>query len=107
MRFNELIAGVRSEVAIKIYGDDLDTLVDLSGQVETLLQSVAGNADVQSEQVTGLPMLTVTPNRASLARYGLNVADVQRTLSIAVGGVKAGQVFEGDRRFDVGNLVQR
>ncbi|MFT5500217.1 MAG: cobalt-zinc-cadmium resistance protein CzcA [Woeseiaceae bacterium] len=101
MRFNELIAGVRSEVAIKIYGDDLDTLVDLGGQVETLLQSVAGNADVQAEQVTGLPMLTVTPNRASLARYGLNVADVQRTLSIAVGGARAGQIFEGDRRFDV------
>jgi len=101
MRFNELIAGVRSEVAIKIYGDDLDTLVDIGGQVERLLQSVAGNADVQSEQVTGLPMLTVTPDRASLARYGLNVADVQRTLSIAVGGVTAGQIFEGDRRFDV------
>jgi cobalt-zinc-cadmium resistance protein CzcA len=101
MRFNELIAGVRSEVAVKIYGDDLDTLVDLGGQVETLLQSVAGNADVQSEQVTGLPMLSVTPNRVRLARYGLNVADVQRTLTIAVGGRAAGQVFEGDRRFDV------
>jgi cobalt-zinc-cadmium resistance protein CzcA len=101
MRFNELIAGVRSEVAIKIYGDDLDTLVDLGGRVETLLQSVAGNADVQSEQVTGLPMLAVTPNRTRLARYGLNVADVQRTLTIAVGGRAAGQVFEGDRRFDV------
>jgi cobalt-zinc-cadmium resistance protein CzcA len=101
MRFNELIAGVRSEVAIKIYGDDLDTLVDLGGQVETLLQSVAGSADVQSEQVTGLPILSVTPNRARLARYGLNVADVQRALTIAVGGRAAGQVFEGDRRFDV------
>ncbi len=101
MRFNELIAGVRSEVAIKIYGDDLDTLVELGDQVETLLQSVAGSADVQSEQVTGLPMLTVTPDRRSLARYGLNVADVQRTLSIAIGGVTAGQIFEGDRRFDV------
>jgi cobalt-zinc-cadmium resistance protein CzcA len=101
MRFNELIAGVRSEVAIKIYGDDLDTLVDLGGQVETLLQSVAGSADVQSEQVTGLPMLSVTPDRARLARYGLNVADVQRTLTIAIGGRAAGQVFEGDRRFDV------
>ena len=101
MRFNELIAGVRSEVAIKIYGDDLDTLVDIGSQVETLLQSVSGNADVQSEQVTGLPMLTVTPNRANLARYGLNVADVQRTLSTAVGGRTVGKIFEGDRRFDV------
>ena len=101
MRFNELIAGVRSEVAIKIYGDDLDTLVSIASQVESLLLSVAGNADVQSEQVTGLPMLTVTPNRASLARYGLNVADVQSVLSIAVGGRMAGKIFEGDRRFDV------
>jgi cobalt-zinc-cadmium resistance protein CzcA len=101
MRFNELIAGVRSEVAIKIYGDDLDTLVSIGSRVETLLQSVAGSADVQSEQVTGLPMLTVTPNRASLARYGLNVADVQKTLSTAVGGRTAGKIFEGDRRFDV------
>ena len=101
MRFNELIAGVRSEVAVKIYGDDLDTLVDIGGQVETLLQSVEGNADVQSEQVIGLPMLTVTPNRASLARYGMNVADVQRTLSTFIGGTTAGQIFEGDRRFDI------
>ncbi|MCH7822363.1 MAG: CusA/CzcA family heavy metal efflux RND transporter, partial [Proteobacteria bacterium] len=101
MRFNELIAGVRSEVAIKIYGDDLETLVNISSQVEALLQVVAGNADVQSEQVTGLPMLTVTPNRANLARYGLNVADVQRMLSIAIGGRTAGKIFEGDRRFDV------
>jgi len=101
MRFNELIAGVRSEVAIKIFGDDLDTLVSIGSEVESLLQSVKGNADVQSEQVIGLPILTVTPDRASLARYGLNVADVQATLSIAVGGRMAGKIFEGDRRFDV------
>ena len=101
MRFNELIAGVRSEVAIKVYGDDLDTLVELGAQVEALLQDIPGNADVQAEQITGLPMLTVTPNRAVLARYGLNVADVQRTLSTAIGGQTAGRIFEGDRRFDV------
>jgi len=101
MRFNELIAGVRSEVAIKIFGDDLDMLVNIGSEVESLLQSIPGNADVQSEQVTGLPMLTVTPDRASLARYGLNVSDVQRTLATAVGGRVAGQIFEGDRRFDV------
>ena len=70
MRFNELIAGVRSEVAIKVYGDDLDTLVALGAQVEALLQGIQDNADVQAEQITGLPMLTVTPNRATLARYG-------------------------------------
>ncbi len=101
MRFNELIAGVRSEVAVKIYGDDLETLTDLGHRTEDLLQSIAGNADVQAEQVTGLPMLTVTPDRERLARYGLNVADIQATLATAVGGRQAGQIFEGDRRFDV------
>jgi cobalt-zinc-cadmium resistance protein CzcA len=101
MRFNELIAGVRAEVAVKIYGDALDALAALGGEVESLLQSVPGSADVQAEQLTGLPMLTVTPNRSRLARYGLNVADVQHTLATAVGGLRAGQVFEGDRRFDV------
>ena len=101
MRFNELIAGVRSEVAVKIYGDDLDTLADLGHRTEDLLQSIAGSADVQAEQVTGLPMLTVRPNRERLARYGLNVADIQTTLATAVGGRQAGQIFEGDRRFDV------
>ena len=71
MRFNELIAGVRSEVAIKIYGDDLDTLVGIGQEVEGLLQATPGSADVQTEQLTGLPMLTVTPNRKQLARYGM------------------------------------
>jgi cobalt-zinc-cadmium resistance protein CzcA len=88
-------------VAVKIYGDDLDTLADLGHRTEDLLQSIAGSADVQAEQVTGLPMLTVRPNRERLARYGLNVADIQTTLATAVGGRQAGQIFEGDRRFDV------
>jgi cobalt-zinc-cadmium resistance protein CzcA len=101
MRFNELIAGVRSEVAIKVYGDDLDTLVSIGDEVEGLLQTTPGSADVQTEQLTGLPMLTVTPNRKNLARYGINVADVQHTLSTAIGGHEAGIIFEGDRRFEV------
>ncbi len=101
MRFNELIAGVRSEVAVKIYGDDLETLTDLGHRTEDLLESIPGGADVQAEQITGLPMLTVTPDRTRLARYGLNVADIQATLATAVGGRTAGQIFEGDRRFDV------
>lgn len=101
MRFNELIAGVRSEVAVKIYGDDLETLAELGHRTEDLLESTPGSADVQAEQITGLPMLTVTPDRRRLARYGLNVADIQTTLAIAVGGRQAGQIFEGDRRFDV------
>ena len=101
MRFNELIAGVRSEVAIKVYGDDLDTLLGIGEDVERLLQATPGSADVQTEQLTGLPMLTVTPSRKQLARYGMNVADVQHTLSTAIGGHEAGTIFEGDRRFDV------
>ncbi|HSM32410.1 MAG TPA: CusA/CzcA family heavy metal efflux RND transporter [Woeseiaceae bacterium] len=101
MRFNELIAGVRSEVAVKIYGDDLQTLTGLGHRTEDLLVSIPGSADVQAEQITGLPMLTVIPDRTRLARYGLNVADIQATLATAVGGRTAGQIFEGDRRFDV------
>lgn len=101
MRFNELIAGVRSELAVKVYGDDLDVLVDLAEQVESVLLGVPGAADVRTEQATGLPVLTVTPNRRRLARYGLSISDVQETLQIALGGRSAGQVFEGDRRFDI------
>jgi heavy metal efflux system protein len=101
MRFNELISGVRSDVAVKIYGDDLDTLLVLGKQVEKLLLRVPGAADVKLEQATGLPVMTITPKRELLYRYGLNVADVQQVVSIALGGQAAGQVFEGDRRFDI------
>jgi heavy metal efflux system protein len=101
MRMNELIAGVRAEVAIKVFGDDLDTLVDLGERVEKVAAGVAGAADVKLEQSTGLPLLTVQPDRAALARYGLAIADVQDTVSIAMGGGPAGQVFEGDRRIDI------
>jgi cobalt-zinc-cadmium resistance protein CzcA len=101
MRMNELIAGVRAEVAIKVFGDDLEQLTTVGGQVEEIAQGIAGAADVKLEQITGLPLMTVTPDRAALARYGLSVADVQDTVSIAMGGAVAGQVFEGDRRFDI------
>ena len=101
MRFNELIAGVRAELAVEVYGDDLDVLVGLAEQIEGIVAAVPGAADVRLEQTTGLPTLTVTPDRSRLALYGLSVADVQRTLRIAVGGATAGQVFEGDRRFDL------
>ena len=101
MRMNELIAGVRADVAVKVYGDDLEELVALGDAVESVAGQVAGAADVKLEQVTGLPVLTITPNRAALARYGLNVQDVQDTVSIALGGGTAGQLFEGDRRFDI------
>ncbi len=101
MRMNELIAGVRAEVAIKVYGDDLDTLAELGAKIESVANSVAGAADVQVEQVTGLPLMTVQPDRAALARYGLSVADVQDAVGIAMGGAVAGQLFEGDRRFEI------
>jgi cobalt-zinc-cadmium resistance protein CzcA len=101
MRMNELIAGVRADVAVKVYGDDLEQLMALGDAVESIASQVAGAADVKLEQVTGLPLLTITPNRAALARYGLNLQDVQDTVSIALGGGNAGQLFEGDRRFDI------
>ena len=101
MRFNELIAGVRSELAVKVYGDDLDTLARIGETIEKVIKQVPGAADVRTEQTTGLPMLTVIPDRKRLAFYGLSVTDVQDTLQIALGGRKAGQVFEGDRRFDI------
>ena len=101
MRMNELISGVRAEVAIKVFGDDLDTLVEVGEQVAEVAESVPGAADVKLEQTTGLPLLTVTPDRVALARYGLNPGVVQETVSTAVGGEVASQLFEGDRRFDI------
>jgi cobalt-zinc-cadmium resistance protein CzcA len=101
MRFNELIAGVRADLAVKVYGDDFDTLVELAERIEAVLSTVNGAADVGTEQATGLPMLTVTPKRDRLADYGLDVAHVQDMLRIAMGGETVGQIFEGDRRFDL------
>ena len=101
MRMNELISGVRADVAIKLYGDDLDTLVDVGKRIEEVAKSIPGAADVKLEQATGLPLLTVTPDREALVRYGLNPGAVQETVATAVGGEVSGQLFEGDRRFDI------
>jgi heavy metal efflux system protein len=101
MRFNELIAGVRSDVAVKVFGDDMGQLLELGEAAAGVLRTVAGASDVKVEQVTGLPVLTVEVDRDALARYGLAMADVQEVVEIAVGGKRAGQVFEGDRRFDL------
>ena len=101
MRMNELIAGVRSDVAVKLFGDDLDQLLESGGEVEAVVESIPGAEDVKIEQVTGLPVLAVTPKRDMLARYGINMIDVQDAVATATGGRAAGQVFEGDRRFDV------
>jgi heavy metal efflux system protein len=101
MRFNELISGVRSDVAVKVYGDDLDTLRELGEQIESVVSEIPGAADVALEQLTGLPMLTVQPRRDRLARYGLDVADLQVVVETAIGGHAVGQIFEGDKRFDL------
>jgi cobalt-zinc-cadmium resistance protein CzcA len=101
MRFNELISGVRSDLAVKVYGDDLDVLNAAAEQVEAVLSRVPGAADVKIEQTTGLPVMTITPRRAILARYGISVADVQAVAATAFGGSDAGTLFDGDRRFQI------
>jgi cobalt-zinc-cadmium resistance protein CzcA len=101
MRFNELISGVRSDVAVKVFGDDMDVLFETGEEIAEVLEKVSGASDVKVEQVTGLPVLTIQINRKEIARYGLNLSDVQEAIEIAVGGKSAGQIFEGDRRFDL------
>jgi cobalt-zinc-cadmium resistance protein CzcA len=101
LRFNELISGVRSDVAVKIFGDDMDVLDKTAAEVSQALGKIAGAAEVKVEQTTGLPMLTVNIDRRKTARYGLNVGDVQDAISIAVGGREAGTLFDGDRRFGI------
>ncbi|MBS0657234.1 MAG: CusA/CzcA family heavy metal efflux RND transporter [Verrucomicrobia bacterium] len=101
IRFNELISGVRSDLGVKIFGDDMDELLRAGREVSEILEKVPGAADIKVEQVSGLPFLTVQLDREALSRYGLNVADVQQVIQIALGGKEAGQVFEGDRRFDI------
>ena len=101
MRFNELIAGVRSDVAVKVFGDEMEVMEETGGQIEEILKQVPGAVDVKLEQTTGLPVLTIEVNRPALASYGLNIADVQEVIEIAIGGKEAGQIFEGDRRFAI------
>ena len=101
LRFNELISGVRSDVAVKIFGDDNDVLNKTAMEISEALQKVSGASEVKVEQTTGLPMLTIDIDRAKAARYGLSMSDVQDTIAIAVGGKEAGTFFQGDRRFKV------
>jgi cobalt-zinc-cadmium resistance protein CzcA len=99
MRFNELIAGVRSDVAVKVYGDRFGDMQQTAAAIAGILQEIPGAADVKVEQTTGLPVLQIDVDRAAIGRYGLSVADVQEVAAIAVGGKETGLVFEGDRRF--------
>lgn len=99
MRFNELIAGVRADLGVRIYGDDLQTLKRLGDSAAAVIRTVDGAADVRVEQMTGLSTLSVIPKRDHLALLGLTVADVQRAVQAAVGGVQSGIIYEGDKRF--------
>ncbi|WP_297185233.1 CusA/CzcA family heavy metal efflux RND transporter [uncultured Porticoccus sp.] len=101
MRFNELISGVRADLGIKVFGDDLDQLLESANAVLEVVESVSGAADARVEQVTGLPMLSVHPKRMVLSRYGLSVAELQDLVAAGVGGENAGLIYEGDRRFQL------
>ncbi|MBT0587984.1 efflux RND transporter permease subunit [Alteromonas oceanisediminis] len=101
MRFNELISGVRSDLGIKVFGDDLDTLVASANDILRVLQTIDGAADARLEQVDDIPLFTINPKPIALARYGLDVTDLQTWLASAVGGNSAGLIFEGDRRFEL------
>jgi cobalt-zinc-cadmium resistance protein CzcA len=101
MRFNELISGVRADLGIKVFGDDLTTLVASANDILTVLQSIDGVADARLEQVDDIPIFTINPKLVELARYGLDVADLQEWLASAIGGNTAGLIFEGDRRFEL------
>ncbi|XYQ94578.1 CusA/CzcA family heavy metal efflux RND transporter [Pseudomonas syringae] len=101
LRFNELVSGVRSDVAVKVFGDDMTVLNQTAAKIAAAMQKVQGASEVKVEQTTGLPVLTINIDRDKAARYGLNVADVQDAIATALGGRQAGTLYEGDRRFDM------
>jgi cobalt-zinc-cadmium resistance protein CzcA len=101
MRFNELITGVRSDIAIKIFGEDLDILADKGNEVQNLIRDVEGAADISVEKIVGLPQMAVNFNRSKIARYGLNIEDLNNIIAAGFAGKKTGVVFEGEKRFDM------
>ncbi len=101
MRFNELISGVRTDVAVKISGDDLEQLLELGNEVADILETVNGTADLKVEQMSGLPMVSIELKRDMIANYGLDAEDVQNKVSSLITGQTAGKLFEGDRKFDI------
>ncbi|MHB0962529.1 MAG: efflux RND transporter permease subunit [Gemmatimonadaceae bacterium] len=105
-RVDELLSGVKAQLAIQLFGDDLDQLVSTADQIQRVVSAVRGAEDVQTEQVTGQPQLQIKIDRAAIARYGINVEDVQEAIETAIGGEEAGQVFEGIRRFDINVRLQ-
>lgn len=101
MRFNELLAGVRGDIAVKVFGDEFEPLLRAANQIAGILRGVDGAADVRVEQIAGLPVLEIAPDKAEIARRGLSLATVQEVIGAAVGGREAGAVYEGDRHFDI------
>ncbi len=101
MRFNELIAGVRGDIAIKIFGQDFAAMRKTADKILATIQTIPGVADARVEQTVGMPVLTVEIDRQAISRYGLNVSDVQEVVAVAIGGQEAGEVYEGERRFDI------
>jgi cobalt-zinc-cadmium resistance protein CzcA len=101
MRFNELLAGIRSELAVKVFGDDFDQLVTLGNSIQEAIEQVSGAADVAVEQATGLPVLTITPDRSALGHLGIPIETLQEFVGTALGGSVAGLFYEGDRRWDI------
>ncbi|WP_022955372.1 efflux RND transporter permease subunit [Perlucidibaca piscinae] len=101
MRFNELLSGVRADVAVKVFGDDFNTMLPTANQIAQTLRGVDGASEIKVEQVEGQTLLDISFDRDALARFGLRMADVQDTVAAAIGGRQAGEIFEGDRRFDV------
>lgn len=101
MRFNELLAGVRGDVAVKVFGDEFEPMIAAANQIASILRGLEGAADVRVEQATGLPFLEIAVDKSEIARRGLSVATVQNVIGAAIGGQEAGVVFEGDRRFDI------
>jgi cobalt-zinc-cadmium resistance protein CzcA len=106
MRVDELLSGVKAQLAIQLFGEDLDQLVRTADQIQRVVTGVPGASDVQTEQATGQPQLQISIDRDAIARYGINVDDVQEAIEMAIGGETAGQVFEGVRRFDIAIRLQ-
>ncbi|AMN44788.1 efflux RND transporter permease subunit [Rhodoplanes sp. Z2-YC6860] len=101
MRFNELLAGVRGDIAVKVFGDDYEAMLRSANQIAAILKTVPGATDVRVEQVEGLPILDIKVNKAEISRLGLNTSAVQDVIGAAIGGQEAGVIYEGDRRFEI------
>lgn len=101
MRFNELMTGVREDLAIKLYGEDLDILASKAEEISGLISNIRGIGDVKVEPTSGLPQITIQYKRSKLAQYGLNISDINKIIETSVAGLKAGTIYEGERRFDM------